>query len=78
MKKIIKWLASLIVVGTIIGMLAAYLCKTHTDSDSKTDISTNEEDFDLDTDLQPVVNREYVPLKRTEEKPSEEMSDTGV
>lgn len=72
LKKFLKWLAALTLVGTVIGMLAAYLYKTQTNTDSKNDNTANEEDFDLDTDLQPVADREYVPLKKTEEKPEED------
>lgn len=72
LKKILKWLAALTLVGTVIGMLAAYLYKTQTDTESQNDNAANEEDFDLDTDLQPVADREYVPLKKAEEKTTEE------
>lgn len=71
MKKLLKWLAALAIIGTAAGILAVYLSRTHTDTDSRTNHSAEEDDFDLDHDLQPVAEREYVPLKKAEDNSAE-------
>lgn len=75
MKKILKWLAALAVLGTIAGLLASYFHKTRADTDFGSGHATDDEEFDLDTDLQPVNGREYVPLKKTEETPADDKSE---
>lgn len=74
MKKFFKWFIGLAAVGSAIGLIIAYFCKGRCD-DSNCDGTqdfTEEDDFDLDSDLQPVGDREYVPLKRTPEADSDE------
>ncbi len=69
MKKFLKWFISLAAVGSAIGLIIAYFCKgrcTDCNCDDTQDF-TEEDDFDLDSDLQPAGDREYVPLKRTQE-----------
>lgn len=73
MKKCLKWLAALVAIGTIIGIIITLLCKNKGDEDIF-DLDMDEEDFDLDSDLQPVSDRGYVPLKKSV---SEELSDTA-
>lgn len=81
MKKFLKWFLSLAVVGTVIGLIIAYFLKDDCDDFCEEDdfVGEEEDDFDLDSDLQPVPDREYVSLKKAEEKntedPSEEDSD---
>lgn len=75
MKKLLKWLTALAVIGTIAGLLASYLRKNHADTDSKSCNATDDEEFNLDTDLQPVNGREYVPLKKTEETPADDKNE---
>lgn len=69
MKKFLKWFVSLAAIGSAIGLIIAYFCKGRCDDcncDDSQDF-TEEDDFDLDSDLQPVGDRGYVPLKRTTE-----------
>ncbi|CUX48711.1 hypothetical protein [Clostridium sp. C105KSO13] len=72
MKKFLKWFISLATVGTAIGLIIAYFCKSRSDECSCGDSQdlTEDEDFDLDSDLQPVRDREYVPLKKTTDNTS--------
>lgn len=77
MKKCLKWLAALVAIGTVIGIIITLLCKNKGDEDIfdlDIDDDMDEEDFDLDSDLQPVSDRGYVPLKKSV---SEELSDTA-
>lgn len=74
MKKFFKRLTVLAVLGTIAGLLASYFRKTHADTDSTSGHAMDDEEFDLDTDLQPVSGREYVPLKKAEETPADDKS----
>ena len=69
LKKFLKWFISLAAVGSAIGLIIAYFCKGRCDDSNCDDGQdfTEEDDFDLDSDLQPVGDREYVPLKRTTE-----------
>lgn len=67
MKKFLKWFISLAAIGSAIGLIIAYFCKGRC-CDGCCDDSqdfTEEDDFDLDSDLEPVPDREYVPLNRT-------------
>ena len=68
MKKFLKWFLSITAVCSVIGLLIAYFCKDN-ENDELDDFDDYEddEDFDLDNDLKPVENREYVPLNKTEE-----------
>ena len=86
LKKVIKWFSIFAVIGTAIGLAVAYFCKNNSDNPEENGSDhTEEEDFDLDADLQPASEREYVSLKKdtenvkeqagteeTAEKPSEE------
>lgn len=66
MKKNFKWLTALAVVGTIIGLIIAYAArKNDKRSGLEEDGFDEDEDFDLDGDLKPVSEREYVPLNKT-------------
>lgn len=82
MKKVIKWFSVFAVIGTAIGLVVAYFCKNNSDSpEENASDHTEEEDFDLDADLKPASEREYVSLNKdpegakdqdvTEEKTSE-------
>ncbi len=63
MKKFIKWFISLAAIGTIFGLIIAWFSKDkQRRTDDSADDFTEEEDFDLDSDLQPVSERGYVPL----------------
>lgn len=62
-QKLGKFLLGLALVGTVAGIVISYLNKkdqAHTSTDC-TDIP-EDEDFDLDSDLKPISDREYVPL----------------
>ena len=73
MKKFLKWFISLAAIGTAIGLIIAYFCKGRSSKcgcDDSQDF-TEDEDFDLDSDLKPVRDREYVPLKKVVNSVSE-------
>ena len=74
MKKFLKWFLGITAACSVIGLLIAYFCKDNDneDFDDMDDDFEEEDDFDLDNDLKPVENREYVPLNKTEETPAEE------
>lgn len=81
MKKLIKWLSIFAVIGTAIGLVVAYFCKSNSEDpqENGSDL-TEDEDFDLDADLQPASEREYVSLKKeepddTEAAPEEDKTD---
>lgn len=77
MKKLIKWFSIFAVIGTAIGLAVAYFFKNNSDIPEDDDADfTEDEDFDLDADLQPASEREYVSLnKAPKEEPSEEVSE---
>ncbi len=82
MKKILKWFSIFAVIGTAIGLAAAYFCKNSSGNPDENESDyTEDEDFDLDADLQP-AEREYVSLKKEsekEEKPSQDdTAETSV
>lgn len=60
MKKNFKWLTALAVAGTVIGLIIAYFMRKN---DEISDFD-EDDDFDLDGDLKPVSEREYVPLNK--------------
>ncbi len=65
MKKNVRWLTALAVVGTVIGLIIAYVMRKNDEiSDFDEDDFDEEDDFDLDGDLKPVSEREYVPLNK--------------
>ena len=72
MKKVIKWLSIFAVVGTVIGLAVAYFCKDSSDdlSEDREDL-TEDEDFDLDADLKPASDRDYVSLNKNGEDGSD-------
>ena len=86
MKKFLKWFLGLAAVGTLIGLIIAYFCK---DSDAVSEYDctedTEEDDFDLDSDLKPVSERGYVHLNKaasdtadTKEELSKETDTTDI
>ena len=65
MKKNFKWLTALAVAGTVIGLIIAYFMRKNDEiSDFDEDDFDEDDDFDLDGDLKPVSEREYVPLNK--------------
>lgn len=76
MKKNVKWLAALAVVGTIIGMIIVYFCKKKSEaSEFDEDDFEDEDDFDLDGDLKPVSERGYVPLNKAADPAQKEETE---
>ena len=73
MKKFLKWFLGITAVCSVIGLLIAFFCKDN-ENEEMDDYDDYEEDddFDLDNDLKPVENREYVPLNKTDEKTVED------
>lgn len=74
MKKTLKWLAALVAIGTAIGFIIAFFCKKNHEEDSF-DFGLDDDDFDLDSDLQP-VDREYVSLNKTVADKSDKTDET--
>lgn len=70
MKNFLKWFISLAAIGSAIGLIIAYFCKSGCCDDCCDDSQnfTEDDDFDLDSDLEPVPEREYVPLNRAAEE----------
>ena len=65
LKKNFKWLTALAVAGTVIGLIIAYFMRKNDEiSDFDEDDFDEDDDFDLDGDLKPVSEREYVPLNK--------------
>ena len=65
MKKVIKWFSIFAVIGTAIGLVIAYFCKNNSENSGENGSGhTEEEDFDLDADLKPASEREYVSLSK--------------
>ena len=80
MKKFLKWFSLLAAAGAAIGLVIAYFCKSGGRENIEDDSDfTEDEDFDLDVDLKPASDREYVSLNRdadsTDGKASDETSD---
>ena len=65
MKKFLKWLAAILAVGSVVGIVIAYLCKESKDEDEDFRFDCDDDDYDLDSDLQPVSERGYVSLKKS-------------
>ena len=67
LRKFAKCFLGLVVIGTVIGILYAYFsgrkCSECEEPDYEED--SEEDDFDLDSVLEPAVQREYVPLNHT-------------
>lgn len=69
-KKWSKFLLALAGIGAAIGIGIAFFKKKQHTLDDNSEFS---EDFDLDSDLEPVTQRSYVSLNQeTEETPAEE------
>ena len=84
MSKWKKGLLGLAAVGGAVAGIAYYLKKSDSRSEESTDTPENGDDFDLDDDLKPVNDREYVPLNvapqeetdaAAEEKEAEDSAD---
>lgn len=62
-----KYLLALAAVGTVIGVGTVFLKKRNKNHDEKNEFSEDfeDEDFDLDSDLEPLAEREYVSLNNT-------------
>lgn len=80
MKKFLKWFSLLAAAGAAIGLVIAYFCKSTDREMAENDPDfTEDEDFDLDVDLKPASEREYVSLNReadsTEDKTTGEAAD---
>lgn len=77
MKKNFRWLTALAVVGTVIGLVIAYICRKNREESMDEDDFEDEDDFALDSDLKPVSEREYVPLNKAGKKePEPEAADS--
>lgn len=82
MKKFLKWLFLLASAGAAVGLVIAYFCKGSAGESTEDDVFTEDEDFDLDVDLKPASDREYVSLSRegnsssSEEKTAEDSRST--
>lgn len=78
LKKVIKWFSIFAVIGTAIGLAVAYFCKNNSDSpEENASDHTEEEDFDLDADLKPATEREYVSLSKDPESTKEQDDTEG-
>ena len=64
-RKFTKVLLTLAAIGAFAGACYAYWSKKISRTDKDFTLS-EEEDFDLDNDLEPVSHREYVSLNRSE------------
>lgn len=81
MKKTLKWLAGILAVGTVVGVIIAYFCKEGKNEDEDFRFDCDDDEFDLDSDLQPVSERGYVSLKKSDDDTSAEetsAADTEV
>ena len=68
MKKFLKWFLGITAACSVVGLLIAYFCRDNENDElDDYDDYEDDEDFDLDNDLKPVENREYVPLNKTED-----------
>ena len=77
MKKLVKWFSIFAVIGTAVGLIVAYFCKSASDAPGNdAENFPEDEDFDLDADLQP-TGREYVSLKKEDEYVSLKKEDVA-
>ena len=77
MKKLVKWFSIFAVIGTAVGLIVAYFCKSTSDApENDAENFPEDEDFDLDADLQP-TGREYVSLKKEDAASSEDTDEEG-
>lgn len=72
MSKWIKRMLGLAAVGSAAAGLYYYLKKSSSDTTDDDMDEFEDEDFDLDNDLKPVGDREYVPLNTPPREDSEE------
>jgi len=71
-----KTLLGLVAVGGAVAAGALYLTKKNKCEDCEDcDFELEDEDFDLDSDLKPVSNREYVSLTPSAEEIEETVED---
>ena len=75
MKKFLKWFSLIAAAGTAVGLVIAYFCKSGAGESTEDDVFTEDEDFDLDVDLKPASDREYVSLSREGSFSSEKETD---
>ncbi|MBM6855605.1 hypothetical protein H6B11_15900 [Mediterraneibacter glycyrrhizinilyticus] len=75
MKKFLKWFSLIALAGTAVGLVIAYFCKSGAGESTEDDVFTEDEDFDLDVDLKPASDREYVSLSREGSSSSEKETD---
>lgn len=76
MKKFLKCFLILAAAGTAIGLMISYFCKGSClqESTCAEDDPDLTEDEDLDVDLKPVSDREYVSLQKSGKEDTEEDS----
>lgn len=77
MKKFLKWLFLLASAGAAVGLVIAYFCKGSDGGSTEDDVFTEDEDFDLDMDLKPASDREYVSLNRDDNSPVSDNETSG-
>lgn len=63
MRKSSKILLGLAAIGVIVGICITFLCKKNCCNFKKDIPEEEEEDLDLDDNLGPIPDREYVPIK---------------
>lgn len=76
MKKTWKRLAIVTAVGAAIGLVIAYFSKNRCEEEVTYDFDDNE-DFDLDSDLQP-VERGYVSLNKSDDASAKDVEETDT
>ncbi|HJB82422.1 MAG TPA: hypothetical protein H9711_04635 [Candidatus Mediterraneibacter intestinavium] len=77
MKKFLKWFSLIAAAGTAVGLVIAYFCKSGAGESTEDDVLTEDEDFDLDVDLKPASDREYVSLNRDGSASASEQEDVS-
>lgn len=77
MSKWIKRILGLAAVGSAAAGLAYYLKKSSSDETDEDMDDFEDEDFDLDHDLKPVTDREYVPLNTAPKESPAKDSDSS-
>lgn len=77
MSKWLKRLLGLAAIGSTIAGFIYYFKKISKDTPEDSTDDFEDEDFDLDNDLKPVTDREYVPLGGTPKEESNEETETS-
>lgn len=77
MSKWMKRILGLAAVGSAAAGLAYYLKKSSSDDMGDDMDDFEDEDFDLDNDLKPVTDREYVPLNTAPKEPVKEAENSS-